>query len=164
MNKKGFTLIELIIVIAVIAILAGAIFVAVDPARRLHEARNARRWSDVATIVDAVKKYQADNNGDHFITIAALTEGDYYIIGTEAEEICDNDCADQTADASCLDLSSIGGNYLAVVPIDPKTGTQALSGYMLMKESTGEITVYACDPEGEGSGGGGTPPEIQVTR
>ncbi|MBN1258340.1 prepilin-type N-terminal cleavage/methylation domain-containing protein, partial [Candidatus Peregrinibacteria bacterium] len=45
MAKKAFTLLELIIVIAVIAILAAAIFVAVDPARRLHEARNARRWS-----------------------------------------------------------------------------------------------------------------------
>ena len=46
----GFTLVELIIVIAIIAILAAAIFVAIDPARRLNEARNARRSSDITNV------------------------------------------------------------------------------------------------------------------
>ncbi|PLX26244.1 hypothetical protein C0580_00420, partial [Candidatus Parcubacteria bacterium] len=37
MKQKGFTLIELIIVIAIIALLAAATFVAVDPAKRIGE-------------------------------------------------------------------------------------------------------------------------------
>ncbi|MBN2087196.1 prepilin-type N-terminal cleavage/methylation domain-containing protein [Candidatus Peregrinibacteria bacterium] len=164
MTKKGFTLIELIIVIAIIAILAAAIFVAVDPARRLHETRNARRWSDISTILDAVKKYQADNEGTHFTDIANLTDGDYYRIGTESSSICDESCAGQTPSPSCVDLTGIGTNYLAVVPVDPKVGTQAITGYMLMKETSGAVTIYACEPEGEGPGGNDTPLEIQVTR
>ena len=39
--SPGFTMVELIIVIAIIAILAAGIFVAIDPAKRLHEARNS---------------------------------------------------------------------------------------------------------------------------
>ncbi len=160
--KKGFTLVELIIVIAIVAILAGAIFVAIDPARRLHETRNARRSSDVVTILDAIRKYQVDNNGDHYSAIQSLTEGDFYVIGTQVGS-CDVECANQTADPSCVDLTSIGANYLATVPQDPKTGTAAMTGYMISLES-GSVSVYACDPEGEGAGGSGAPPEIKVTR
>jgi prepilin-type N-terminal cleavage/methylation domain-containing protein len=53
-NIKGFTLIELIIVIAVIALLAAATFVAVDPAKRIGMARDAQRWSDITAIADAI--------------------------------------------------------------------------------------------------------------
>ena len=43
-SKKGFTLIELIIVVAIIALLAAATFVAVNPAKRIGEANDAQRW------------------------------------------------------------------------------------------------------------------------
>ena len=49
-NKKGFTLIELIIVVAIIALLAAATFVAVNPAKRIGEANDAQRWSDITAI------------------------------------------------------------------------------------------------------------------
>ncbi|MFC1655333.1 prepilin-type N-terminal cleavage/methylation domain-containing protein [Patescibacteria group bacterium] len=162
-SNKGFTLIELIIVIAVIAILAGSIFVAIDPARRLNESRNARRASDVTTVLDAVIKYQADNEGTHYSTVAALTAGNYYTIGTCATG-GNSDCGAQTTQAACVDLSSIGSNYLASIPMDPKTGTAAKSDYYLMVDSNGAVTVGSCDPEGEGSGGSGTAPTIELSR
>ena len=162
-NKKGFTLIELIIVIAIIAILAAAIFVAVDPARRLNESRNARRWSDITNVVDAVVKYQADNAGIHYSTVAALTAGNYYTIGT-CSSGGDAGCTAQTTQAACVDLSSIGSNYLATVPADPSSGTDAKTDYYLMKDANGAINVGSCDPEGEGAGGSGSAPTIELTR
>lgn len=173
--KSAFTLIELIIVIAIIAILAAAIFVAIDPARRLHEARNARRSSDVATILEAVKKHQADNDGTLYSTISSITDDRFVLIGTTtnddglcAEESTSADVCANTATASgtadCVDLSSIGATYLASIPKDPQTGTDADTQYYLFKGDENEITVGACDEEGEGAGGAGAAPVIEVTR
>jgi len=162
-NKKGFTLIELIIVIAIIAILAAAVFVAIDPTRRFNESRNARRSSDIATILEAVKKNQADNGGTLYTTIDSLTEDLYYTIGT-CTTGGNSDCTAQTTQASCVDLSSMPTNYLATVPQDPSTGSEAKTDYYLMKDSNGAITVGACDSEGAGAGGGGAAPTLELVR
>ncbi len=54
MKKKGFTLIELIIVIAIIAVIVSVVFVALDPVKRLNASRNTRRRADVTAIVSAI--------------------------------------------------------------------------------------------------------------
>jgi prepilin-type N-terminal cleavage/methylation domain-containing protein len=163
LNQRGFTLIELIIVIAIIAILAAAIFVAIDPARRLHEARNSRRMTDIATLLDALKTYQADNGGNLYSTVAAVLPGNYYQIGT-AGDSCDSDCAGQTTDQVCVDLSGIGTNYLAQIPQDPKSGTPERTRYAISPDTNGALTLFACDSEGEGPGGNGTPPLLRIAR
>ena len=162
-NVSGFTLIELIIVIAIIAILAAAIFVAIDPARRLHESRNATRSNDVATILEAIKTYQADHEGTHYSTVAATATGLYYQIGT-AVSGCGRVCGSVYTEGECVNLTSIGDNYLAVIPKDQNDGTAEETGYALKKGVSGSITVIACDPEGEGAGGAGVPPTIQAVR
>lgn len=162
-QNKGFTLIELIIVIAIIAILAAAVLVAIDPARRLHESRNARRWSDIENIIDAVIKYQTDNEGEHYTTVESLSDDVYYTIGT-----CigggNSGCTAQTTQTACVNLTDIGSNYMAKIPIDPKDGTESQTDYYLMKDENGAITVGACDPESEGPGGNGATPDIESSR
>lgn len=160
---KGFTLVELIIVIAVIAILAAGIFVAVDPARRLNAANNARRATDVAAVLDALKQYQADNKGVHLATVAALAAGNFYAIGTDAAG-CNLTCTAKATQAACVNLTALPANYLAAIPKDPKTGTAANTDYYLSVGALGPLTVGACDAEGEGSGGSGQAPVVEVTR
>ncbi len=62
-NKKGFTLLELLIVIAIIATIAVVVFVALDPLTRFVDARNIQRWQDIGSIADSIRLYQVDNNG-----------------------------------------------------------------------------------------------------
>lgn len=65
-RRAGFSLMELIVSIAILAILAGTLVPVV--ANKLAAARDARRMSDVKTVVDAIEGYLADKislpNGD----------------------------------------------------------------------------------------------------
>lgn len=61
MSKKGFTIVELLIVIVVIAILAALTIVAYNGIQQ--RARDSVRKSDLAAIAKALKLYAVDNNG-----------------------------------------------------------------------------------------------------
>lgn len=146
-NQKGFTLIELLIVIAVIAILAATVFVALDPAKRLKESRNAQRWSDVNAMIGAIKTDQVDNGGSYVAAITALTDANNYIIGTDAAA-CDAGCTAKVTQAACADLTAlVTEGYLGSVPMDPSTGTAAKTDYYITKSATGIIEIGSCDPE-----------------
>ena len=80
-SVKGFTLIELLLVIGIIAILAVAVFVALNPAKRFADARDARRESDVETILSALHQYNIDQKGV-FPTDFPLLSHQEMMIGT----------------------------------------------------------------------------------
>src|SRR5688572_694960 len=68
---RGFTLIELLIVIAIIGILAAAVLIAVNPAKRQNQAKDAQIKSDIGSIATALQAYYAQpgegsypDNGD----------------------------------------------------------------------------------------------------
>jgi type II secretory pathway pseudopilin PulG len=61
LNKKAFTLVDLIIVRAVAAILAAGIFVASRPQKRIGETNDAKRKNDAQAIEQAIKVLAADN-------------------------------------------------------------------------------------------------------
>lgn len=161
--KKGFTIIEVIIVTAITIILMSIIFVGLDPVRRFQESRNARRWSDSHTILEAIKKYHIDHEGEYFTTVANMTASGYYMIGT-----ClaggDTGCNAVQTEAECVDLNGMGGTYLTEVPKDPKTGTDEKTSYYIMKWQDDAITVGACNAEAIGKGGSGEPIEIKLSR
>ena len=161
---KGFTLIELLIVIAIIGILAGIILVAVDPAKRLKDARDARRSAEVNAILNAVLNYTVDNKGILPAAIASTTN--IMVIGS-AGSGCDAICRTTATAAACADLGGAGGiapTYLSTIPLDPLghdasipiTFDETKTGYYVQKTAAGRITVGACNPESAGT--------ISVTR
>lgn len=54
---------EVIIVVAIIAILASAVLIALNPAKNLRDARNATRWSQMNAIANGIYSYIIANQG-----------------------------------------------------------------------------------------------------
>jgi prepilin-type N-terminal cleavage/methylation domain-containing protein len=137
-RQSGFTLLEVLLVVAVIAILAGIVIIAINPGKNLGDTRNSQRSSDVNTILNAVYQYSIDNNG-------ALPAG----ITTTATEVCNTGAASCTGLA---DLSSItaSGKYIVSVPKDPQCPSVCATdgaGYQISKDVNGRLTVSAPDAE-----------------
>lgn len=139
-TKKGFTLIELLVVIAIIATLAVVVVVALDPATRFAQARNSRRWSDVNSTMTAIHQYIVDNGGT-YPTGLTTTEQQLGTCTTGGDTLC------TTADAACSDLSTDLAKYLKTIPLDPRNGTAATTGYSVVVDANGIVTVSACGAE-----------------
>jgi prepilin-type N-terminal cleavage/methylation domain-containing protein len=154
MNRKGFTLIELLVVIAIIAILAVVVFVALDPATRFADARDAVRASNTNEILSAVKIDQVDNGGAYLTAIGALTDDEVYMI-SDTTTGCDDQNAycdsDVTSDTHCVDLEGlVTEGYLGAVPVSPNgtgTWTSSITGYTLESNATGTVQIRACESE-----------------
>jgi len=157
--KKGFTLLEILLVVGIIAILAGIVILAINPSKQLGDTRNAQRRSDVLSIANAVYQYMIDNNGTAPVTIP--TTGTCGALAT----LIATSSATSTAIGSVdlyTTLVTASSTYLNAMTRDPLASTS--TGYgVLRSTATGRITVCAPLSLGEGSiASGGT--MISITR
>jgi prepilin-type N-terminal cleavage/methylation domain-containing protein len=134
-RSRGFTLIEILLVVAAIAILAGIVIIAINPNKQLGDTRNAQRRSDVATILNAIYQYSLDNNGiiPEHITVVRT-------------EIC------KTTGPNCAGYADIGElflneKYIVSMPFDPQGSSTYGAGYEIQKTTNNRVTVTAPDAE-----------------
>ncbi len=149
-STKGFTLLEILLVVAAIAVLAGIVIVAINPGKQLADTRNAQRRVDVNTILSAVYQYTVDTNG----TLPAAINQAVACDNTAANQIC-------TTGGTCtgitdLAVTTTNQKYLTSMPKDPTASTANGTGYYAVKSANGRITV--CAPSAEQSA------TISVTR
>jgi type IV pilus assembly protein PilA len=118
-NHKGFTLIEVLLVVAIIAILAGIVILAINPGKQLGDSRNATRHADVQTILNAVYQYSIDNQGNLPSSITSSNR-----------DICMTGASDCTG---LVDLSVLtdNGKYLVAMPHDPQSTSSTDTGYQI---------------------------------
>jgi prepilin-type N-terminal cleavage/methylation domain-containing protein len=154
--SKGFTLIELIIVIAVIALLAAATFVAINPAKRVGDAQDAQRWQDATAIADAYQAYLADYAGNLPTTTLPYATGITLSIattsaGANSSSAAANCVASTAANGAnkYIDLSAlVTGGYIGQIPTNPSYTSTASSGYYFMREASGRLIIGACTKYG----------------
>jgi len=61
-KKTGFTLVELLIVIALIAVLSVAVLATINPIEQTNKARDAKFKNDAAEVLGALERYYASQN------------------------------------------------------------------------------------------------------
>jgi len=101
-TKKGFTLLELLIVIGILSILSTTVVLVINPAQLLKKARDSQRISDLNTLKTAIAYY--------------ITEAPTPDIGTVTptySEVADVICMTRAADASVL-LTTGGAGWIPI--------------------------------------------------
>jgi len=97
--NKGFTLLEILLVIVAIGILAAIVLVAINPTRQINQARQAAVNSEKNAIVKAIEQYVIDNQ----TYPADITE--------TSKAICNN-----IVTTNCANLSILVPTYIANIP------------------------------------------------
>lgn len=146
-DVKGFTLLEVLIVIGIIAILASVALVAINPSRQFMMARDSERLSNVESIANAISQNMSENKG------VFTCSGTAFDIPDSSTSISD----DGANIAGCL-----APDYLAIFPIDPNSpdahynsDSDYDTGYFLFKGDDNRISVKA---------NGEMTPEIKAVR
>ena len=133
--KRGFTLIEVLIVIGILAILAGIALVAINPARQFSQARDSQRLSHVNAILNAIVQNIAENKGTF---TCGVTQFNIPTTGTPIIK------SDDVNLYPCL-----VPKYIPSMPIDPQNGvydsaTDYDTKYGIIKDATtGRVTISA---------------------
>lgn len=154
-SKKGFTLIEILVVIGIIAVLAAIVIVAINPAKQFAQARNADRTAGVEAILNAIGQRIADNKGifegsfgknDGVDNIAGNADDSY-------DYFCDQLPTSSTAITSTVgteltgnksgDLGCLTPIYIPTLPHDPTFVSGADTLYDVTTDSIGRVTVCA---------------------
>ena len=107
-KDSGFTLIELLVVISIIGLLSSVVLAGLSTARA--KARDARRYSDMQQIRNALYLYSVDHNGYFPGQVPGQNEGDFY-----------GSSLDNNGDWK-QDLKDALATYLPNIPRDPRNG------------------------------------------
>lgn len=80
-NRRGFTLVELLIVISLIAILSVAVLATINPIEQANKARDAAMQNDAAEVLNAYERMYANNQQYPWMAFVRPTVGGNLSVG-----------------------------------------------------------------------------------
>jgi type IV pilus assembly protein PilA len=137
-SEGGFTLIEILVVIGMIAILATIVIIAINPARQFAQGRNTQRTSNVNAVLNAIGQNIADNKGKLNCPFNGF--GDASGITTTGSDIKSDGHVDL--------MPCLVPTYISSVLADPSNGTSNGTSsydtaYTISEDANGRYTVCA---------------------
>ena len=137
--KKGFTLLEILLVVGIIAILAGIVIVAINPAKQLATVRNTERKSDIKQLNSAVLQFYIDHG---FFPASTTDYSSIKAICNTGSAISSNSCS------GLVNLTELVPDYIQAIPTDPQTVTGASSTkYEIIKNASNNIGFNSAGAE-----------------
>ncbi|MCL4405036.1 MAG: prepilin-type N-terminal cleavage/methylation domain-containing protein [Patescibacteria group bacterium] len=141
MNSKGFTLIELIVVVAILSVVATVVVVVLNPGELLAQSRDSCRLSDLSSLSNALTIFSTDQYSQSM----GVPNTIYVSVPDNASSTCGNldlptppsgytyHCASTTYSANVngtgwlpVNLTLVnGGSPLVKLPIDPTNSTSS---------------------------------------
>jgi len=138
--KSGFTMIELLIVIAVLGILAVAVLSAINPIEQINRSRDTGSRSDAEQLISAVDRFYAANGYYPWMTSADDEDED-----TGWVEVGD-DWTDGT-DTVLENLSGVGTEEIKTSFVNRLTGSDYNSLYVYNEGTQGDSTYVCFEPQ-----------------
>lgn len=143
--KQGFSLLEMIIVVAVVAVFAAWFLVASKPAKRIGEAADIQRQYDVESIEKAIKLIATDD-GSLTTDLTSLTNNTpYMIVKPGGSTVGTYTCTALGSDISKADISGAIATVMPSLPVDPDLAESSNdTGYYIVRNGT-NYNVETCD-------------------
>lgn len=141
-SSRGFTMIELIVVVMIIAVVASVMFFAINPAKRLGDASNAIRDQNALELKQGLERLVADalTVPD---TLNSLVNGTYMLVTTGGSTEGQCSCTSLNQDIDRIDLAGLLNNYLPTLPVD-SAATGNDTGYYIQKNANNSFLVGHC--------------------
>lgn len=135
-GNSGFTLIEVLMVIGIVAVLASVALVAINPGRQFKLARDSQRTANVNAIISAVGQNLAEHKGQLICggVVKALPATSTVMASTAGFDVAACVVPDYIS-ALPFDPSATGAKYTDVTDYDTK--------YNIVQESNGHLRVSA---------------------
>ena len=164
-RESGFTLVELLIVIALIAILSVAVLATINPIEQANKAKDATTQNDAAEVMNGYERYYANQQSYPWMDVdssATVTSVDEFWFGTSdynGAGLCTLDvqrtpntrCASYNANPGLLisqdelKPSFLEKGYTSLVEGDPKYNVSGMNYLWIDKKPSAEYnSIYVC--------------------